>query len=390
MELEFDKEMDAILRRARDNRGVLVGDDPPAKPKHIDADSIAAFVENALPAKTRTLVMEHFADCDRCRRVLSRSMLLASEANGADVTAASIVSAPAVSAAMPWYQKLFRTPNLAMAMGSLVLVFGGLLGYMVIQNRQSDSNASVARIKDGEQQAGGLFASEEPSNTAASSANANAAPMANAANLAIPAADTIANDMATPRLPSANKPALPGGRPDLSVSGGAPADSGVLADEDKARDEPRVAKAAPPPAPAMLDGLASERESKKEIDDKLKSKDDRADPTMMRKQAEAPRGRDLPAPASKSGPARSGPINMQSNQNQNQTSEMLVTRSVSGKTFSNRNGAWYDSAYKNQATMNFRRGTDEYKKLDGGLRNIADTLGGTVVLVWKSKAYRIQ
>ena len=69
---------------------------------------------------------------------------------------------------------------------------------------------------------------------------------------------------------------------------------------------------------------------------------------------------------------------------------MPVTRSVGGKTFNNRNGAWYDSAYKNQATMNFRRGTDEYKKLDSGLRNIADTIGGTVVLVWKGKAYRVQ
>ena len=69
---------------------------------------------------------------------------------------------------------------------------------------------------------------------------------------------------------------------------------------------------------------------------------------------------------------------------------MTVKRKVGGKTFDNRNGAWYDSAYRGQTTTNYRRGTDEYKKLDRGLRNIADTIGGTVVVVWKEKAYRIQ
>ena len=63
---------------------------------------------------------------------------------------------------------------------------------------------------------------------------------------------------------------------------------------------------------------------------------------------------------------------------------------VGGKTFNNRDGAWYDAAYNGQATADYRRGTAEYKKLDSGLRNVADTVGGTVVVVWKSKAYRIQ
>ena len=69
---------------------------------------------------------------------------------------------------------------------------------------------------------------------------------------------------------------------------------------------------------------------------------------------------------------------------------MPVTRLVGGKRFDNRNGVWYDSAYRGQATINLRRASDEYKKIDKGVRNIADTLGGTVVVVWKDKAYRIQ
>ena len=392
MELEFDKEMDAILRRARTDRGVLVGDDPPEKTQHIDADSVAAFVENALPAKTRTLYMEHFADCDRCRRILSQSMLFASEA---DVKAASVVSAPVVEASIPWYQKLFRTPNLALAMGALVLVFGGFFAFSVIQRRQSDQNASVAQVNDSERTKGGPFASDEAANKPAAAANVPSAPtMANSSNAAsMPAANAVPDPVATPAEPLADRRSVAVSKPADPAAGDRP-DSGVMTrDEDKYAEEYRPASKAAPPPPAILGGaIASERESKKETDEKSKTnKDDvsTAD-SVMRKQAEAPRGRDLPPSPAKSGPARSGPVNTQTNQIQNQTFDMPVTRRVGGKTFNNRNGAWYDSAYKNEATINVRRGTEEYKKLDSGLRNIADTIGGTVVLVWKGKAYRVQ
>lgn len=393
MELEFDKEMDAILRRARTDRGVLVGDDPPEKTKHIDADSIAAFVENALPAKTRTLYMEHFADCDRCRRILSQSMLFASEA---DVKAASVVSAPVVEVAVPWHQKLFRTPNLAIAMGALLLVFGGFLAFSVIQKRQADQNASVAQVNDSERQKGGPFAADESSNKPANTANTAPAMTNTAANAAaLPAPNAVPDPLATPGEPSAEKRAMSPAKPSSVATAGESPDSGVVSrDEDKLADESRpMTKGAPPPppAPTMLGGApATERESKKEVDAKNKDDASTADSTVMRKQAEPPRGRDLPPAPSKSGPVRSGPINTQTNQIQNQIFDMPVTRIVSGKTFRNNNGVWYDSAYKSQATLNFRRGTAEYKKLDGGLRNIADTIGGTVVLVWKGKAYRVQ
>ena len=389
MELEFDKEMDAIIRRARDSRGVLVGDDPPEKTKHIDADSVAAFVENALPANTRTLYMEHFADCDRCRRILSQSMLFASEA---DVKAASVVSAPVVAAAIPWYQKLFRTPNLAIAMGALVLAFGGFFAFTVIQNRQSEQNASVAQVSDSERQKGGPFADDESSNksvAAANTATASTNPAANAA--ALPAANAVPDPLATPGEPPVDKRAITLAKPSSVATAGESPDSGVASRDEEKMAEPPMAKAAPPPpAPVLGGAIASERESKKEVDDKKNKDDVSTADTIMRKQAEAPRGRDLPPSPAKSGPVRSGPINTQTNQIQNQTYDMPVTRTVGGKTFNNRNGAWYDSAYKNQPTTNFRRSSGEYKKLDGGLRSIAENLSGTVVLVWKGKAYRIQ
>ena len=73
MELDFDKEIDALLRKARDDRGVLVGDSPK---QHLDADELAAFAENVLPEKTKQFYMVHIADCDRCRKILSSLLIL--------------------------------------------------------------------------------------------------------------------------------------------------------------------------------------------------------------------------------------------------------------------------------------------------------------------------
>lgn len=381
MELEFDKEMDAILRRS--GRGVLVGDKPLDKPKHLDADAIAAFVENVIPAPTRRLYMEHFADCDRCRKLLSSTILMNDSAATAAAPAAVIVAA---SEAIPWYQRLFRTPNLAIAMGALILTFSGVLGYMVLQNSQ-DTNVAMAPAADKEVQRG-PFASE-PSAAAANAANVATNSAANLAPApAATAMDSMPETESKP-LGRTTGPADSDDRPSEIVAGKPEADKGVTLDSvDIAREQPKLSKPAPAPepvvtqsAPGMVGGVRAEVE-RKEKDDAI----------ALKKSAEDPRNRrDLPAAPAKSGPTRSvGPIQSQTNnQIMNQAGEMAVTRAVGGKTFDNRNGAWYDRAYRNQATTNYRRGTAEYKKLDSGLRSIADNLGGTVVLVWKDKAFRI-
>jgi hypothetical protein len=123
---------------------------------------------------------------------------------------------------------------------------------------------------------------------------------------------------------------------------------------------------APPPPPAAAPKPAEERDELKAEAEKLKDKEDvslagrRQDTDDARARAAVPQ-----AKKSAGGPLRSsGPVQNQSNQINTQTYEMSVTRAVGG--------------------------TDSYKNLDGGLRAIADNLGGTVVVVWKEKAYRIQ
>jgi hypothetical protein len=392
MELEFDKEIDAILRKARPARGVLVGDDPPEPQKHLDADVIAAFAENALPEKARLLYIEHFADCDTCRKLLSQTILMNTEAVSSAKEAASSVVADAVAEAMiPWYENLLKTRNLGLAMGALALVFTGLLGYLVLQNNNNAANSSVSQVSEPESSQGGPYYSGESANTAANSTNT--------ASVASNATASNTNGAAYPydaptKNPAANAPAgMSSTTSNTSGDALAPVDS---ADEKKAEKDDKTsavggalaqgAKPAPPPSKELPLNGRSITESV--VVDGIAGKD--AD-LAKRKQTEDRREtRDLPAPASKVGPSRSGPLQNQSNQANNKLYEMSVKRNVSGKTFENRSGAWYDSAYHGQATTNVRRGTEEYKRLDSGLRNIANVLGGTVVVVWKEKAYRIQ
>ncbi len=85
--------------------------------------------------------------------------------------------------------------------------------------------------------------------------------------------------------------------------------------------------------------------------------------------------------------AKAKSLSTEAKKNALETSE---TTSVGGKTFKRANGVWTDSAYHGQSTKNISRGTNEYKKLDYGLRSIVENIGGTVIVVWKEKAYRVQ
>lgn len=387
MELEFDKEIDAILRKARPNKGVLVGDAPPEKPKpkeHLDADVIAGFAENALPEKARLLYIEHFADCDRCRKQLSFAMRQNAEADVFDKSTEPVVSTPATDM-IPWYQRIFRTPNLAVGMGALVLIFGGLLGFLVLQ-RSGDPNATISQIAEPEDKRGGAVSGSKnsdaiptPSEVPMSAANAASMSANSAANTAAGIRGDAANERPASVMSNPAAEAAPPGAENSFVLDGQEV-GGAQAARNPAAAAPLVT------TDSVASGAAvSERDEKKANLETLKEQPKDAD-LAKRKMEDRGMSRDAPQPP----PKAVGPMRSQQNQmNQSNIGQMSVTRVVSGKTFANRDGAWYDSAYNNQSTVNVRRGTNEYKKLDSGLRSIADTLGGTVFVVWKAKAYRI-
>ncbi len=377
MELEFDKEMDAILRRARGSGGVS------ATSAHLDADTIAAFVENALPQKAKLLNMEHFADCDRCRKQLSFAMSMNSEA---ETTEAASVVAPIVEAAIPWYSKLFRTPNLALGMGALVVAFSGIIGYLVIQNRSANNRSDVAAANVSKP-----MASEPAATVAANSVmDANKPAVANAnINPAAPASSPATGSAPTDSQPAASSPTGVTSGADQPTVATKSADTGVTGGVPADQEKPELKSAPIRPEPRKDGQPAETRDEKVEL---AKSGTDDAISNDRGRALEDRTTREGPyAPKKKeTGPTRAVPGPRYDQQQSNNIYTQTPIRSVGGKNFDNRGGIWYDTAYSNQPMIRVTRGSDEYKKLDGSVKRAAESLGGTVVVVWKANAYRIQ
>lgn len=377
MELEFDKEMDAILRRARGDSGVSV------TTAHLDADTIAAFVENALPDKAKRSSAEHFADCDQCRKQLSFAMSMNTEVEKSE---ASSVAVPIADAAIPWYSKLFRTPNLALGMGALVVAFSGIIGYLVIQNKsavnRSDIAANYSKPMSSEPAPGAVAANS------ASDANKPVAPGSNI-NPAAPAVSPANGSVPTALQPEASEPSSVTGRvdqPTVATKGGdADFSGGVPADEEKNELKAAGTQPAPQPKGGQPDETRDEKQaiSKSVTEDVTATDRNRTtDDRLSREGPYSPKKKD-------SGPTRAGPSVTQQQSNANIYNQTQI-RSVGGKSFDNRGGVWYDTSYNGQPMIRVTRGSEEYKKLDGSVKRAAENLGGTVVVVWKAKAYRIQ
>lgn len=372
METGYDKEIDALLR----DRGLrtittaersLTGD-------HLDADALAGFAENALPANTRLFYMKHLADCDDCRSTLSGIIMLNAETAAEMPVAAAVTTPVAADAAMPWYRRLFLAPNLAYMMGGLLLVFGGLIGFTVLQNMQSDTVASIKGEDSANTAAARGPMASEPS-TMSDEMPYAANTTANAAN-ATDSAGNIPMPYATPASPTA------------SSNAASTAERHEVSQENSAIME----RAMPPPPPPAAAAPLPRAEEIVPADDAEKQRADldgrqRRSTPIAGETAKTPAGPDRglqrdnrstgDAAAPKQAPGKLG------------ATGSATRRTVDGKTFEQRDAVWYDTAYKGGETTNVRRRTDAYRKLDSGLRSITDKLTGTVVVVWKEKAYRI-
>jgi hypothetical protein len=394
MEVDFDKEIDALLRKTRRDAPVLVGDFTTSR--HLDADEISAFAENAMPENSRALYTAHMADCDRCRKILSDVLIMNSAA--APATAAPGVITIA-QPSIPWYKQLFLFPNLAYVMGGLVLVFGGFLAFTIMQNPGRDNSDVVFQASESRPSKGGPNVEDtttSPDAPESTNMSANSAANMTAANDGLFAAN--ANSSAAPVQ---NK----GGGPGPRVS----ENNFLLDGVDSSADT--TAAAAPPPSVSTqsLKDLPVTGRAVGERDDLAKEKaENKAAAGAVVTQESAKTDSVSKQQQYPGTPSQSGP--MRNNENQyNRQLENMDARSaakkravareeesssgrkvVGGKTFERKQNVWYDTTFQGRPTINVRRGTDEFNKLDSGLRSIANSLGGTIVVVWGAKAYRIQ
>lgn len=392
MELNFDKEINALLRQAAKDSGQwsAVGRQDDGNPQsHLDADEISAFAENALPEKTRAVYIKHFADCDRCRTILSNTILLNQEAE--TESASSAVAAPVaeiVETKIPWYRKMFLMPNLAYMMGALVLVFGGMLGFIALQSLYQTSSSDVSRIQENAPaRSSGPNSSDETvsynSNATANNSNAaasNAATMTANSNSAMSASNAAASNTQT--FP----PNAPLAQPSVSA-------------------EPQKQNAAKPTDDLMS---AKKNESKDAKENEFSDKN--SDLARSDEAAKAMTGAPPPATARAAPPLPSVTMRRTENLPQVAPNDKKKDRAISGatnnsrqiggKTFNRVGGVWIDSTYNAYdggtsnamlpPTRTIRRGSNEYQKLDKQVRIIAESLDGAVIIVWRDGAYRIQ
>ncbi|HMM78980.1 MAG TPA: hypothetical protein PKC65_03045 [Pyrinomonadaceae bacterium] len=349
MEHEFDKEIDGLLRGFGRAERPLSAEAGP----HIDADQLAAFLEGALPSTARANVIAHTANCDACRAIFATAVDL----NQQLVPAELPVAAPVFVPKRRW--RFLGMPAFAAALsGLLVVVFAGLIGVRYFS--RADQSNIVARKTETEQappSAPSAVQNSAPTEPAASNsatvpsvsnsaANANAAAVSKAGrqeNLPV----TIPRSFAEP---SADK-----------------ADDGVATKQDSG-----LGGAARPPTVASA---PAESEKKSAAGFQM----DGVSPADTRR----PEAKEVPSGAQAR--AKAETLSAKDRDQEKSASSPSTTRSVSGKTFTRRDGIWYDSAYKGGKTTNRAKTCDTCGVLEPGLQNIVNALPGTVIVVWKGR-----
>ena len=380
----FDKEMDILLRQTAKSENVSAAEANPQSeipnPKfvHLDADEISAFAENALPETARRKYTAHFADCDRCRKILSNLILTHSETE--TIPAVSVAPEIGKTVKPQWYRRFFAFPKPAFALGALIVLLGGFLAFSVLQNTGDVQNTQVSQISESQPGASGPNFSGEPNFSANTMANTSNAAVTTNSNMtmsnsatAVPVATPVsaATDTAT-RASNAN-----------TTANAAPAKKETTGNEVKSETEENSTKNVPASQSAdaatvmATDGLnLNERKAAELPQDADKMRVAQAPPTASLAKPSAPTEND------KKDAARA--------KSRKTETAGAAARQIGDKNFTRKDGVWYDSNYNGQNTTNVRRGSNEYKNLDSGLRSIAESLSGTIVVIWKTKAYRIQ
>jgi Putative zinc-finger len=404
-----DSEMDVLLRRF-----AKVGSDVKST-QHLDADELNAFAEGALPPAARSRYVSHLADCDDCRRVVSG---LAAASGRVQETA---VPASQRRPAETWWQRiggLFAPSRLRYAAFAAVLIAVAGIGYTVWRQSHETPAGLVSpseRVSTSESTRAPQ--SVEPTSTGVAPSQSPA--IAKNVTQATPGQfldqkQTQSSDVGPPPPP---KPADVLTRNETAPSTGTTTRAA----------EPSANAAAPSYAPPpKVETERADTRSREQQDlgytggprrgestEKYKALDDRSrgagDLAKARDEDRARTGSDQPvtkeeskdvAAARKRPESRTATLASRPAQSERQEApksdkagppEETDTRTVGGRKFKRQGNAWIDLKLKSSMSIQtISRGSEDFDKLDSGLRSIAQQFGGPVVVVWKGKAYRIQ
>lgn len=397
-----DAEIDVLLRR----QGKVA--DGVKNHEHLDADELNAFAEGALPAAARSRYVSHLADCDDCRRSVSQ------------LAGASGVLEPArapasESASESWWKRIgaLLSPSAlryAAFVAVLVAVVG--IGFGVWQKSHRTSN----EIAPNDQAGKADTHASQPQPVAGSVAPTQSPAIAKAMVQSTPTA------ISDQKQPESNKDvAPPPPKPADAV-----AQNETVPVTTNGQADPRSNNAAAPsyaPPPPTVESERSDARSREqnaglygprrgESNEKYKTMDDRSRSGDVAKERDDDRARinaDQPAAKeetktetagrkrSESRPASLAGRDAGETRQEAPKSDKAGppaeadTRSVGGRKFTRQGNAWIDTRLKSSMSIKtISRGSEDFEKLDSGLRSISQQFNGPVVVVWKGKAYRIQ
>jgi hypothetical protein len=411
-----DEQIDLLIRR-------FAGQGPGAHgaPDHLDADEMNAFAEGALPPPARARYVSHLANCDECRKQVTQ---LAIASGAVARTEQSVASKPQRRGFWAGLTGAFALPALRYAAFAAIVVIVAGVGFVALRHRSERANLVAAdepllseQPKTSPPSAdtnSGLNAKTEsaPSNTAPPPSATSASPPAMLSNQNAKQGEDRVAENATP--------------PPVVMKEAA---KSVEESEKKAEQVPvtqsQIAQSQPsyapvPPGEAQSGGRAQQSQTssgfsigggglKTQADQpaaKARSDDRERD---MTKDARVDANQQVLARAAdeklKGGPSRNMDNVTANNRSTNEvraeapktandkaaTEPAPQNRSVGGHKFRRQGNSWVDQKFKSSMPLrNISRGSEDFAALDGGLRSIAQQIGGEVIIVWKGKAFLIK
>ena len=372
MRQEKNNEMDLLLRRLGRRDDATVSN---AAGVHLDADELSAYAENALPAAARARYTSHLAECTRCRELVVQL-----SASGGMVSAAETATVSKPSLWRTLLASLFAPMVWRYAAPALGLIVVAAIGFVVLRRDQEPTH--VTQVTNNEQRS--------PTSIAADTAS----PAVDSPTKATPSPEAVAGLQKAPAQ-TGSAPA-PNAAPVVSSSTEASKDLAAAPKQQPASAN----EAAPKPSatPEESPRTAETEVSKKEVQElpAVAPASERAWRDAQREDRKT--DKDVARPGSR----RAEPTDKVSSQGAGSVANVQrdgflfagPTRSVAGRRFQKRGAIWIDSAYDaSRDTTTVRRGSEQYRALiadEPAIKTIADELDGEIIVVWKSRVYRIR
>jgi hypothetical protein len=374
MKQETNKEMDLLLRRLSRRQDASMPD-----AKHLDADELSSYAENALPAVARSRYTEHLAECSKCRELVVQLSSSVGFVGTEEITRAS-----ERSGLWKFLASIFSPLVVRFAVPAVGLIIVAAIGFAVYRNNRQDVDLVAQRGAtpaaeapprtvfqvENQEKPGATATTPESRTETERSKQTEAAP----APVAPPSvSDTTAANREEPLQKEQQQAAGSTGNSEPSQPVSTPAAT---------IDEVRKVEALAPQG-RTADAKEAPRER---ADESKKDEGRRSEDVATARPSSAKTATDSRA-------ARGGGIaNLQIDGLGDK--DDAETRAVAGRRFRKQGGIWIDTAYNSQsAVVNLNRGSEQYRALvadEPAIRTIAEQLDGQIVVVWKGRTYRIR